>query len=294
MNQKIEFLTSNKEIKAYLKEIEIRNCKRIAIDLEGDQGTVNYKNSISIIQIWDGEKAFIIDVLALDKNDALIEFLTSKKFTKVMFAASNDLFMTQNVLNCTIENLRDIAIAQKILNQQVNLAKHIGIEKEEKDHLQRANWVKRPIEAHLIEYAINDVLELLKMEDALIHELYNKQQFNVYTNTCEDLSKQNFRMDPLYVYSRRIGTYKHMSPKRKQLLRTIWITRELIGMKIDRPVGLIFSKKLMPFWVRKEMDIKAEILQLVNKKLRNDSKFTYDDISKLWDQAYELAEKASY
>ena len=296
MIPKIEYLTKDSEIRDYLKEIHARNYRRIAIDLEGDQGSVHYKNSISIIQVWDGTKAYIFDVQALDKHDALIEFLTSKKFTKIMFACTNDLFMTQNTLNCTIEHIRDIAVAQKMLNQSINLAKHIGIDKKEKDSLQRANWVIRPIADHLIEYAINDVLDLIRLEDDLINQLVSKNKYLEYQRRCDELSRTDYRIDPLFVYSRRIGTYKHMNPKQKEILRTIWIMRELIGEHLDKPVGLLYSKKAFPFWVRKarEIDFVTEVFSLVNKKLRPEKRLNRATIQEFYEKAAELAAKAPH
>lgn len=294
MNHNYQYLTTNEQVESYFNQLKERNCTRLALDLEGDQGTVHYHNSISILQIFDGKHAVIIDVLALDKKDAVLAFLTSKEIIKVMFASSNDLFMAQNVLNCTIENIRDIAVAQKMLNQPVNLARLIGIEKEDKDSLQRANWVKRPITPHLLEYAINDVMELLRIEEELTFKLRHSNILTTYEKNCLELSRQEYRIDPLYVYSRRIGSYNHMPPRKKLLLRTIWIVRELIGLKLDRPVGLLFSKKLMPFWVRKEMDIKGEILLLVNKKLKPEQHLTKTDMNTLWEKAHELASKAAF
>lgn len=291
---KPDFLTTDAEVTQFIHRLSDKGISRIALDFEGDQGTVHYHNRISIVQIFDGEKAFIIDVLALETADSLRDFLRSTTIQKVMFASTNDQYMCQNVLDCTLMNIRDIAVAQKLLNEPINIANHIGIDKQEKDQLQRANWIRRPLTDELVEYAINDVLDLLKIEDVYVSQLEANNLLKVYEAGCADLSKQDYRMDPLYVYSRRIGSYKHMNAKRKLALRTIWIFRELVGEFIDKPVGHLFSKKLMPFWVRKGLDPREEIMQMVNKRLRKERQVSESDINRLWHEAEELAENAMY
>lgn len=288
------FLTSDEHIAHFLKQLSERGINRVAVDFEGDQGTVHYHNRISIVQIFDGEKAWIIDVLALDKLDALRNFLISKELFKVMFASTNDQYMTQNVLDITIEAIRDIAVAQKLLGKPINIANHIGIDKHEKDLLQRANWVKRPLSDELIEYAVKDVLDLLKLEEVYVSQLKALGMLKAYEKACDDLSKIDYRVNPLYVYSRRIGSYKHMSPKKKLALRTIWIFRELIGEFVDKPVGHLFSKKQMPFWVRKGIDPREEIMRMVNKRLKREAQISEKDINRLWYEAAELAENAEF
>lgn len=291
---KPDFINTENELNQFLNRLSEKGIKRIALDFEGDQGTVHYHNRISIIQIFDGEKSFIIDVLAFDKVEPIRKFLSSTSIQKVMFASTNDQYMCQNVLDCNLMNVRDIAVAQKLLGEPINIANFIGIEKHDKDMLQRANWIRRPLTDELIEYAINDVLDLLKLEKSYTEKLQNNNLLMVYKNACADLPNHNYRLNPLYIYSRRIGSYAHMNSKKQLDLRTIWIFRELIGEFTDRPVGHLFSKKLMPFWVRKGVDPREEILQTVNRRLRRDKQLSEADCNRLWNEAAELAENAPF
>jgi ribonuclease D len=283
------YIRTEAELIGYLGHLRYNGISKIALDLEGDQGSIHYEYAISIFQVFDGLKPAIIDVLVMDKVDVLKEFLESEEFTKVMFACSNDQFMAQNVLDCTIRGIRDIAVAQKLLNQPINIAEYIGIDKKDKDHNQRANWIRRPISDDLLEYAINDVLDLMRVEEQLCEELEAKNFMTGYLRGCADLSKQNFRANPLHLYSRRIGSYKYMKPDKKELLRTVWIVRELIGKRLDKPVGHLFSKKVMPFWIRKRINIPEEIQHLVNKKLPPEKQLSLNDMMDLWDEAGEMA-----
>lgn len=283
------YIKTEQELSAWLNDLETRGIFRVALDMEGDQGNIQYAYAISIIQVFDGFKPVVIDVLNLNNTDRLIQFLESEQIEKVMFASSNDQFMTQNVLNCTIHGIKDIAVAQRILGQPINLANYLGIEKKEKDHHQRANWIKRPISTELLNYAINDVMILMTLEDSLVQELEEKQLFNTYLNACKAISNQNYRINPLRLFSKRIGSYKYMKPDKRHELRSIWIFREFIGKKLNKPVGHLFSKKLMPFWVRKKIDVIEEVKHLVNKRLSPDKQLSHNELEKLWEDAWEMA-----
>ena len=133
INKEIRIISSDNELSVYFSALKEHGINRVAIDLEGDQGSINYKYSISIIQCFDGDEAVIIDVLKTGNSPALKDLLTCKDIVKVMFSAENDLYMTQNVLGYSISPIRDIAIAQKLLGMKINLANQIGIIKEIKN-----------------------------------------------------------------------------------------------------------------------------------------------------------------
>ena len=58
----ISIIETEEELGVYYKSLLSLNTSKIAIDLEGDQGSVKYHYSISIIQCFDGVKPVIIDV----------------------------------------------------------------------------------------------------------------------------------------------------------------------------------------------------------------------------------------
>lgn len=283
------YLTSEADLKIYLDELNTRGVSRVALDMEGDQGTIHYHYAISIIQLFDGVKPVVIDVLALDKTDVLKAFLSDESITKVMFASSNDQFMSQNVLDCTLKGVRDIALAQKLLQVPINLANHLGIDKKEKDHHQRANWIKRPISATLLNYAINDVMILMPLEEELEAQLKEQKLQDEYLRACVALAKTDYRLDPIRLYSKRISMYRFLKPDKKHQLRAIWILRELIGQKVNRPVGHLISKKVMPSWVRKNVNVVEESRVAANKRLSPSQQLSHNEVQLLWEQAWEMA-----
>jgi len=232
-------------LREYLDDLRNRGVKKIALDMEGDQGMFHYRYAVSILQCFDGESAVIIDVLNMGANATLREFLTCDDIIKVMFSCGNDVFMAQNVLDCTIAPINDIGVAQKFLALPINLTNYLNIDKDKKDSFQRANWLLRPIKPALLEYAVNDVLKLLEIEEELAARLVEKGLYSEYIVSSRAASEKNFRANPHTLFQTKFPGYSRMSHEKKRRAATIWIFRELLGESLDCPVGYLLSKKAM-------------------------------------------------
>lgn len=283
----IKIISNEKDIASYLEQLRKSDTKKIALDLEGDQGSINYNYSISIVQCFDGIQPVIIDVLKTAGSSELKSFLTSPDILKIMFSSENDLFMTQNVLGYSITPIRDIAIAQKLLGMKINLAESIGIEKKIKDSYQRANWLRRPIRNDLLEYAVNDVLYLLDLNDKLEAELAEKKMYDKYIEASTRVSEKNFRVDQFRQYKEKFPGFKRLTNEKKDLGKTIWIFRELIGEFFNCPSGYIFSKKSMNDIISEKDNILFRLEQELNRNRRGKKKIDMEFIKKFYKKAEE-------
>ncbi len=282
-------INSSGDLAAYLSGLRGKGINKIAIDLEGDQGQINYRYSISIIQCFDGVEPVIIDVLKIGSSDSLKEFLTCDDIVKVMFSSENDIYMTQNVLGCTIQPLRDIAVAQKLLGMKINITEYIGVNKEEKHSFQRANWLKRPISSDLIQYAVNDVLSLLQIEGDLDSALKEKKLLTKYEQLNAATSSKNFRTNQFLVYKDKFPGYRKLSPEKKDLSRVLWIFREMLGEHYNCPVSYLLTKKSMADIVAHGGDILVHLTDELNMNRRK--KIDTDLVIKLFDRAKAYSEK---
>jgi len=285
----IKIISAANEITSYLENLQHRNVTKIALDLEGDQGSIKYKYSISIFQCYDGITPVIIDVLKTANTQALKDFLTSPDIIKVMFSSENDLFMTQNVLGYSITPIRDIAIAQKLLGLKINLAEYIGIDKDLKDSYQRANWLRRPIRDDLLEYAVNDVLHLLDINEKFEKELKEKDLYDKYLEFSSLVSEKNFIVNQFQQYKEKFPGFRRLSKEKKELGKTIWIFRELLGEYFNCPSGYIFSKKAMNDIISDKENIFVKLEEELNRNRRRKKKIDIEFIKKF----YKIAEEKS-
>jgi ribonuclease D len=245
--KQIDILSTAAAVKGYLENLRLRRVEALALDLEADQGSYRYRYSISIFQCFDGINQVVIDVLALGSSlDTLRELLEAPDIVKIMFSSKNDLFITQNVLDCGIAPIRDIAAAQKILGLKVNLSDRLGIDKTAKDKFQRANWLIRPISRELLQYAAGDVAILLEMEAELRALMTDKYLADRYRDTCAALTRADYRIDQYRQYENKFPGFSRLNSTKKDLARLVWIFRELVGEHFDCPVGYILSTKALP------------------------------------------------
>jgi ribonuclease D len=259
------YIDSEPALTAYSENLRGRLVDAIALDMEGDQGTVRYAYSISILQCFDGTETAIIDVLKMGNQPALRRFLTDPAVTKVMFSCANDIFMAQNVLTCTIAPVRDIAVGQKLLNLPVNISDYLNIDKKLKDKFQRANWLKRPIRRELLDYAIKDVLELFTIENEIAVKLRAAGLFDAYEKESARLSENDYVIDHFLHYEAKFPGYDRLRPAQRRAAAAVWVFRELIGRHFDCPVGYILSKHAMAACIRDPERIVSSLEQELNR-----------------------------
>ncbi|MCL1833527.1 MAG: hypothetical protein FWG49_03400 [Leptospirales bacterium] len=288
---KIKIISAEEEIKWYLEDLRMRGIKKVALDLEGDQGIINYKYSISIFQCYDGITPVVIDELKISDSKAFKDFLTADDIIKVMFASENDLFMTQNVLGCSISPIMDIAIAQKLLGLKVNLSEYIGIEKKVKDSFQKANWLKRPIRDDLLGYAVNDVLHLLEINERFENDLKGKGLFDEYVKASAAVSKKNFVVNQYEHYKKKFPGYKRLNKEKRKLGKTVWIFRELLGEHFNCPSGYIFSRKSMNDIINEKESILIKLEDELNRNRGDKKKIDMAFIKKFYKEAERKAEE---
>lgn len=287
----IQIIENEKDLSAYYNSLLDNNINLIALDMEGDQGSVKYHYSISIIQCFDGIRPSIIDVKQIGSIPLLKEFLTCEKFTKIMFSCRNDLFMTQNVLGYSIYPIRDIAVAQKLLGLKENISDYIGIDRDKKDLYQRANWLKRPLSQDLLEYAANDVTGLLDLEKEFSEKLREKGLYNEYIKICSGLTKRDYRVNQLEQYKNKFPGYKKLSKNEKEMAKIVWIFRELFGEYFNCPSGYIFSKKVMIDIIRGDGELSEKLKNEINRKRGSGKKIDDATINKIFNKSKAKAAK---
>jgi ribonuclease D len=278
-------ITEEPRLREYLDDLRRRGVKKLALDMEGDQGMFHYKYAVSILQCFDGENAAVIDVLKMGSNDTLREFLTCQDIIKVMFACGNDIFMAQTVIGCTITPINDISVAQKLLGQPINLANYLNIEKEEKDAFQRANWLLRPIKPALLEYAINDVLKLLEIENSMVEQLVEKGLYDEYIRASRAASDKKHISNTHLLFETKFPGYVRMPFEKRRRAAALWIFRELIGERFDCPVGYILPKKSLSQLLYSDKELPYALEAELNRNRKPQKRLSLELIKDLLDTA---------
>jgi ribonuclease D len=286
------YIDTEPALAAYSGDLRARCVNAVALDMEGDQGTVRYAYSISILQCFDGVETVIIDVLKMGNQPELRRFLTDPAVIKVMFSCANDIFMAQNVLGCTIAPVWDIAVGQKLLNLPVNISDYLKIDKKQKDKFQRANWLKRPIRPELLNYAVNDVMQLFTIEREIAIKLRTAGLFDSYQKESAQLSEKDFVIDHFRHYKAKFPGFDRLRPPQQRAAAAVWVFRELLGRHFDCPVGYILSKHALAACIRDPEKIVSSLEQELNRGRSVKRRIEKGLVEKFYQEAFRISGNA--
>jgi ribonuclease D len=240
---------------------------RLAVDVEGENNLHRYGIHVSLVQLFDGERGYVIDVLGVRTNALLAPILVQAPWTLVWFDAGNDLLSFQHALGIKPSPILDLALAARLLGKKGGL--HALTPRSDsasaKDRLQKANWMRRPLSPALLDYAISDVADLFPLADSLMAELDKKglmAEFQAKNLAAQEMDR---RWDPFPNYV-RIPGFKYLDPEGKRLCRLLWCARELYARERDLPPMNVASKEELKRLVDRRMKTAEAIARFINEK----------------------------
>ena len=288
MLKNIEYIDSEKQFEVFLDKAA--KARQIAVDLEFDSNHHHYGFSLCLMQIFCGEKAYLIDPQFVDISKVFSLF-ENENVEKIVFSFGEDLRLLAS-MGCKTRNIYDISTAVKLLDyEKISLADVIreNLEIELEKGSQTSDWCRRPISEKQLLYAANDVFylpELKKIIDKKIRENgiekwleeENKAMENIdysanLRNAIKEKDKRNMTEFQWYFYQK------------------LWEFREQIAEKADKPPHRVIDNNLL-----KELAINPSLLNnWKNNKgiiylLKND--FYASTLKKLYKSALKEAKNS--
>ncbi|HLD79254.1 MAG TPA: ribonuclease D [Candidatus Nanoarchaeia archaeon] len=221
---------------------EWRNSEELAIDLECENNLHHYGSYITLIQISDLHKNWIVDVLKLKEIAPLIDTLENSSIQKIFHDVSFDFRILHEQFASRPRNIFDTQIAALLLGKEHLglgdlLKEYLGIEKERK--YQMADWTKRPLDTQMLSYAVNDTLYLIQLRDLLKKELQEKkrllwaeEEFTAVENAGLTYKEQTF-LD--------VRGSRELTPEQLGSLKRLFLLRQQMAKKVNRPVHFILN-----------------------------------------------------
>ena len=217
---------------------KIKSLKVISVDTEFEWRRT-YHPRLSLIQICDGNDVFLIDCL-LCKNVEKVKFIfESVQILKVFHAVRSDTTVLFSSLGIKTNNVFDVQIAEKIINNLdvksysylVEKYINLSINKSETN----SNWMKRPFSNNQLKYASEDVEFLI--------DIYTKQNKLLdkkgKLKEAFYLSKEEAGLGNQELYISRLQKIKDKS----EIDEKIFMWREELAKKKDIPTSFILSDK---------------------------------------------------
>ena len=217
----------------------LSRATRVAVDLESN-GFFRYYECICLVQLATDEAAYIIDPLAIDDMRPLGELLGDRSIEKVFHSADYDLRSLDRDWRFRVNNLFDTSIASAFVGSaQLGLKSVVrefaGAELTKLKKLQRSDWTVRPLSREALSYAVNDVLYLPCVCEALSERLKEMSRLEWVKEEFKRL--ENVRHTPADRESAffKVKGSHDLDARGLAILRSLFRFREKEASRLNRP-----------------------------------------------------------
>ena len=239
-----------------------------------------------LIQIGDGERAFLIDPLTIDNWQPLAALLENPAVVKVLHACSEDLEVLLRLTGSLPAPLFDTQLAAAYLN----LGFSMGYSRLVKEVLDldlpkgetRSDWLQRPLSETQISYAAEDAQHLAEVYVQLRPRLSDDKYNWVLEDGAELVANLRREVDPYEVYREAKLAWK-LSRQQLAVLREVCAWRELQARARDLPRNRVVREHALWPLAKTQPDnlvTLARIEDMHPRTVRQDGEFLLDLIKR--------------
>jgi ribonuclease D len=233
-----------------LEQVEIIWAQReiLGIDTEFVRERT-YRAELGLIQISDGETAWLLDPIAVREFEPFIRMMKDPGILKLLHSGSEDLEVLSQSVGTIPEPLIDTQVACAMLGQSLQLGYHHALKwlfdvEIEKDQT-RSNWCKRPLNDRQLRYAAMDVVLLPEMLLSLRSKLENVGRWPWLEEDVARMKRNALETtDPDYAYLRFSGLGR-MDNGTLQAMKYLGRWREKTASARNRARGFVISDSAM-------------------------------------------------
>jgi len=202
-----------------------------------------------LVQISDGNRAWLLDAVSMDNFDPLAALLDDTATTKVLHSVGEDLEILFGLAQTLPRPLFDTQIAAAMTGQPLQrryedlVGDKLGIALA--GGKARSDWTRRPLAGDLLTYAAQDVLWLPALHETLSAELEAAERLDWLREDCHrlvDSARTSPEPDQAYL---RIKGAARLTDVQLQRLKRLATWREQQAIDQDRPRGFILKDPVM-------------------------------------------------
>lgn len=204
-----------------------------------------YRADLGLVQVSNGEIAWLVDPVKLDSLEPLHRLLTNPDIIKILHSGSEDLEVLLNTVGALPSPLVDTQVACAMLGQPLQMGYHttvqwlfdIVVDKEQT----RSNWCRRPLTESQLHYAAMDVVLLPQMYETLKARLEEKGRW-AWLEEETARAQQNARrtINPEDAYQRVAGAGR-LDKDSRRVLRSLAAWREVTAQDKNLARGFVIS-----------------------------------------------------
>lgn len=219
----------------------VERCQRsgvLALDTEFMR-VRTFHPQAALFQLFDGEHCELVDPLSVGEISALARLLADTSVTKIMHSCSEDLEVCARHLGVLPEPLTDTQVLAAFCGHGLSIGyqKLVGLELgiELKKSETRTDWLQRPLSPAQLDYAAEDVLYLLRLDESLQTRLAREPSKAAWAaEECASLLPRARARDGT-VDLGSIGGAWRLDRPRLAVLRALHVWREQLARARDLP-----------------------------------------------------------
>lgn len=237
-------IKSDDDLIKYRKYLDHNNIGIVAMDFEGEYNLHIYGETLCLIQIYDGNKYFVVDPFGIGKNE-LAKTLEDRKIIKIFYDANSDSKLVYKQYGIKMQGVYDLKILVDLLDFERKgldavILKLLEITILKKKRFQRYNWTLRPVDKDAMQYALSDVEHLFSLKKKLFNLIVQggKTEELIYS-----IIKKTVDFDRKTVPGiLKSFEYKKLRSVEMNLLKKIFEIREEIAKELNVPPNLVMTK----------------------------------------------------
>ena len=256
----------------FLNDIKDEEC--IAVDTEFTR-VHSYYPKLCLVQIATPSLIACIDCLCEIDLSGLWKLIFDKNIQKIMHSCSQDIEIFFLMNNGVPENIFDTQIAAALIGYSSQVGFKELLEKElnvkiEKSQT-RSDWSKRPLAKAQLEYAFDDVEDLIELANSIKDKLIKLDRCQWVKEECENLiDKKIGLMDTSEIWKKTKGIKKLRNAQlRTAILISKW--REEKAAEKDMPRKWLIDDHEIISIAKKENLTQEDLHDLISSsRLRED------------------------
>ncbi len=251
------YIDRPEQFREALRELEA--APALGIDTEADS-LYRYRERVCFLQIGIGERAFLIDTLAVRELDGLRPIFESPDRVKIFHGADYDVASLFRDFGFTFTNVFDTMLAAQILGrEQLGLAalvrEFFGVDLDKS--LTRHDWGRRPLDPPYIRYLAEDVIFLAELRRNLTRELRAhdvEEEASIEFGRVARLATPREPFDPEGF--RDIKGARDLDHDGLSILRELYLLRDRLAREADRPpFKVLLNQTMIDAAARKPRDL---------------------------------------
>lgn len=240
----------------------------------------------ALLQIGDGQRAYLIDPLTIDDWQPLAALLENPAVVKVVHACSEDLEVLLRLTGSLPAPLFDTQLAAAYLNLGFSMGysrlvqEVLGIELPKGET--RSDWLQRPLSETQVSYAAEDAVHLAQVFGQLRAKLSDDKYRWVLEDGAELVANLRREVDPNEVYRDAKLAWK-LSRAQLAVLRELCAWREREARARDLPRNRIVREHALWPLARTQPDTLSALAKIEDmhpRTVRQDGEFLLDLIKR--------------